>query len=162
QATIAGALTPLLEELGGLQTVAAHSTSAVVVLLLLTVAQVIVAELVPKSIALQFPTQTALYTLIPMWASLWLYRPFITWLNGSGLLLLKLIGASHEAHRHVPSPEEIALLIAESRDGGLLEPDEHQRLQRALRLNLRPAKQLMVPRRKIFAVEISAPVNEVI
>ena len=52
----------------------------------------------------------------------------------------------HQAHRHIHSPEEIELLIAESRDGGLLEPDEHRRLQRALRLNLRQAKQLMVPR----------------
>ena len=37
-------------------------------------------------------------------------------------------------HRHVHSPEEIALLIAESRDGGLLEPQEQVRLHRALRL----------------------------
>ena len=83
--------------------------------------------------------------------SLWLYRPFIKWLNGTGLLLLRLLGAPQHGHRHIHSPEEIELLIAESRDGGLLEPDEHRRLQRALRLNLRQAKQLMVPRRKISA-----------
>ena len=68
-----------------------------------------------------------------------MYRPFITWLNGSGLLILRLLGAPHQAHRHIHSPDEIELLIAESRDGGLLEPDEHRRLQRALRLNLRQA-----------------------
>ena len=60
------------------------------------------------------------------------------------------------------SPGEIELLIAESRDGGLLEPDEHLRLQRALRLNLRHAKQLMVPRRKISAIDINTPLKEVI
>jgi CBS domain containing-hemolysin-like protein len=65
-------------------------------------------------------------------------------------------------HRHIHSPEEIELLIAESRDGGLLEPDEHRRLQRALRLNLRQAKQLMVPRTKIEALNIDTPLNEVI
>ena len=78
--------------------------------------------------------------------SLWIYRPFIKWLNGTGLLLLRLLGAPPHGHRHIHSPDEIELLIAESRDGGLLEPDEHRRLQRALRLNLRQAKQLMVPR----------------
>ena len=57
-----------------------------------------------------------------------------------------MVGAPYQAHRHIHSPDEIELLIAESRDGGLLEPDEHRRLQRALRLNLRQAKQLMVPR----------------
>jgi CBS domain containing-hemolysin-like protein len=64
--------------------------------------------------------------------------------------------------RHIHSPQEIELLIAESRDGGLLEPDEHRRLQRALRLTLRQAKQLMVPRRKVSAVSIDTPLNELI
>ena len=161
QRTIAVWLEPLFEQWGGLQGVAAQSTSAAVVLLVLTVAQVIFAELVPKSLALQYPTQAALYTLIPMLPSLWLYRPFIKWLNGSGLVLLRLLGSPSQSHRHIHSPDEIELLIAESRDGGLLEPDEHRRLQRALRLNLRQAKQLMVPRRKIAAIDINTPLAEV-
>ena len=160
QRTIAVWLVPLFVQLGGLQELAAQSTSAVVVLLTLTVAQVIFAELVPKSLALQYPTQAALYTLVPMVPSLWVYRPFIKWLNGTGLLLLRLIGSPSQTHRHIHSPDEIELLIAESRDGGLLEPDEHRRLQRALRLNLRQAKQLMVPRRKIAALDINTSLVE--
>jgi CBS domain containing-hemolysin-like protein len=162
QATIAVWLVPFFQQLGGLQTVAAQSTSAVVVLLVLTVSQVVFGELVPKSLALQYPTQTSLYTLIPMVGSLWVYRPFIKWLNGTGLLVLRLIGAPQQGHRHIHSPEEIELLIADSRDGGLLEPDEHRRLQRALRLNLRQARQLMVPRRRLATIDIQTPVNEVI
>ena len=162
QRTIAVWLSPLLVDLGGLQTVAAQSTSAVIVLFTLTVAQVIFGELVPKSLALQYPTQTALYTLLPMLASIWIYRPFIRWLNGTGLLLLRLVGSPSQTHRHLHSPEEIELLIAESRDGGLLEPDEHRRLQRALRLNLKQAKQLMVPRRKIAAIDIETPLEDLI
>jgi CBS domain containing-hemolysin-like protein len=162
QATVAVWLRPHFEGLAGMQDVAAQSTSAAVVLLVLTVAQVIFAELVPKSIALQYPTQTALYTLVAMIPSLWIYRPFIKWLNGTGLLVLRALGAPQHGHRHIHSPQEIELLIAESRDGGLLEPDEHLRLQRALRLNLRQAKQLMVPRRKISAIDINTPLKEVI
>ena len=162
QSTIAVQLEPVFAEWAGLQAVAAQSTSAVVVLLTLTVAQVIFAELVPKSLALQYPTQTALYTLIPMVPSLWVYRPFIKWLNGNGIALLKMLGAPSQTHRHIHSPDEIELLIAESRDGGLLEPNEHRRLQRALRLNLRQAKQLMVPRRRISAIDIDTPLTEVI
>ena len=162
QATIAVWLTPWFAGLGGLQEAAAQSTSAAVVLLSLTVLQVIFAELVPKSLALQYPTQTSLYTLLGMIPSLWVYRPFIKWLNGTGLLILRMMGAPQQGHRHIHSPEEIELLIAESRDGGLLEPDEHRRLHRALRLNLRQARQLMVPRRKISAVDVNTPLNEVI
>ena len=162
QRTIAVELAPLFGRLGGLQDVAAQSTSAVAVLLVLTVAQVIFAELVPKSLALQYPTQAALYTLVPMVPSLWLYRPFIKWLNGTGLLLLRLLGSPSQTHRHIHSPDEIELLIADSRDGGLLDPDEHRRLQRALRLNLRQAKQLMVPRPRISALDINTPLSEIV
>src|SRR5262245_2469132 len=162
QATFAVWLTPFFATLGGLQELAAQSTSTAVVLLTLTVAQVVFAELVPKSLALQYPTQTSLYTLIPMIGSLWVYRPFIKFLNGAPLLVLRLVGSPFQAHRHIHSPEEIELLIAESRDGGLLEPDEHRRLQRALRLNLRLAKQLMVPRRRIAALDINTPLHEAI
>ncbi len=162
QATIALRLAPLLEALGGLSQVVAETTSAVVVLLLLTVGQVILGELIPKTLALQYPTQTALYTLVPMLPSMWIYRPFITWLNGTGMAVMRLLGVPQPSHRHIHSPQEIELLIAESRDGGLLEPDEHQRLHRALRLNLRQARQLMAPRRRISALAIDTPMNEVI
>ena len=162
QATIAVWLRPYFESLAGMQTIAAQSTSAVVVLLILTIGQVIFGELIPKSLALQYPTPAALYTLLAMVPSLWLYRPFIKWLNGTGLLFMRAVGVEPHGHRHIHSPEEIALLIAESRDGGLLEPDEHLRLQRALRLNLKQARQVMVPRRKIASIDINTPLREVI
>ena len=162
QSTFAVWLAPSLAAMGGLQEVAAQSTSTALVLLVLTIGQVIFGELVPKSLALQHPTRTALYTLVAMVPSQWVYRPFIKWLNGTGLLLLRLMGASPQGHRHIHSPQEIELLIAESRDGGLLEPDEHRRLQRALRLNLRQARQLMVPRTRMSALSIDTPLNEVI
>src|SRR5437870_12001872 len=97
-----------------------------------------------------------------MGPSMWACAPVITGLHGTGLVLRRLVGAPPKAHRHIHSPEEIELLIAESRDGGLLEPDEHRRLRRALRLNLRQARQLMVPRPKISALDINTPLNEVI
>ena len=120
QSTLAVWLAPQLATFGGLQPLVAESTAAVIVLLVLTAAQVIFGELVPKSLALQYPTPSALYTLPIMVGSLWIYRPFIHWLNGSGLLLLRLLGAPQQAHRHIHSPDEIELLIAESREGGLL------------------------------------------
>ena len=67
-----------------------------------------------------------------------------------------------DGHRHLHSPEEIELLIAESRDGGLLEPEEQQRLHRALRLTRRTARDLMVPREKLSALPIDAPWDDVV
>jgi len=153
QATLAVALAPVLSDLGRLQPLVAKSTAAVAVLIALTVFQVVLGELVPKSLALRHPTTTALYTVLPMRWSIWVFRWFIAVLNGSGVFLLRRFGAAGDSHRHVHSPEELELLIAESRDGGLLEPDEQRRLHQALRLGLRTARQLMVPRTDIVAID---------
>ena len=162
QATIAPALGPLLQSVGGLDADAAESTAAVIVLLTLTVLAMIVGELVPKSLALQDPTRMAIYTVLPMQWSLRLFSWAIVVLNGSGALLLRLLRVPSTGHRHVHSPEEIELLIAESRDGGLLEPQEQVRLHRALRLGLRTASQLMVPRERLAAIDIQTPLADVL
>jgi len=162
QASIAPKVAPLVQRVSGIEPAAAESTSAVLVLLALTTLAMILGELVPKSIALQEPTKTALATVLPMQWSLRLFSWSIRFLNGSGNAILKLLGIPATGHRHVHSPDEIELLIAESRDGGLLEPQEHVRLRRALRLGLRTARQLMVPRSRLAAVDVDMPFDHVL
>ena len=162
QATLAPRLAPLLDETGWLRPGTAESASTAIVLIFLTTLAVILGELVPKSLALQNPTRTALFTVLPMQWSLRAFSWSIAFLNGSGVLLLRALRIPSTGHRHVHSPEEIALLIAESRDGGLLEPQEQVRLHRALRLGLRSARQLMVPRVRLAAIEASLPLEEVL
>jgi magnesium and cobalt exporter, CNNM family len=140
----------------------AKSAASIATLVVLTTFNVIVGELVPKTLALQYPTPVALATVMPMLWSLTLYRPFIGILNGSGNQVLRLFGVHQSGHRHVHSPEELELLIAESRDGGLLEPDEHRRLQRGLRLRLRSARELMVPWSDVEVIDVAEPLWQVI
>ena len=162
QASIAPRFAPLIQRIGGLEAETAQSTSAVIVLLILTTLAMIVGELVPKSIALQNPTQTAMWTVVPMQWSQHAFSWSIDFLNGSGNLLLKLMRVKNTGHRHVHSPEEIELLIAESRDGGLLEPQEQVRLHQALRLGLRTARELMVPRARLASIDVSTPFPDVL
>jgi putative hemolysin len=162
QATLAPRIAPLFLQFTDMEPATAESTAAAIVLVCLTILAVVVGELVPKSLALQHPTRTALFTVLPMQWSMRVFAWSISLLNGSGVLLLKLLGVPSTGHRHVHSPEEIALLIAESRDGGLLEPQEQVRLQRALRLGLRTARELMVPRARLQTVEASTPFREVL
>lgn len=161
QATLAPRLTPVLVQVWDMELVTAASSSAVIVLLVLTAGHMVLGELVPKSLALQYPTHTAIYTVLPMMWSLRLGRWAIDALNGSGILILRALRIPVTGHRHVHSPEEIELLIAESRDGGLLEPLEQVRLHRALRLGLRTARQLMVPRVRLVGLDESTPIEEV-
>ena len=162
QAALAPALAPLFAALGGLQEVAAQSVSAVVILLFLTVLQMVLGELIPKSLALQFPTATALYTVIPMQWSLRILSWFIAVLNGSGLLILRLLGIEYTGHRHLHSPEELEYLITESREGGLLRPEEHERLNKALALGVTRVEEIMVPRTRIVALQVATPFSDVV
>ena len=162
QATLAPRLVPLLERFERLQPATIESLSAGIVLTFLTTLAVIVGELVPKSLALQNPTRTTLVTVLPMQWSMRVFSWSITFLNGSAVLLLRALHIPSTGHRHVHSPEEIALLIAESRDGGLLEPQEQVRLHRALRLGLRSARELMVPRARLATIDAALPFEEVL
>ncbi len=160
QASLAPALAPLFARQFSLEPDPAQSAAATAILIVLTALAMIIGELVPKSLALQFPTETALATVLPMRASAWIFRPLIALLNGSGSLVLRLFGARSSGHRNVHSPEEIEMLIAESRDGGLLEPDEQKRLHRALRLSQRTARDLMVPKERLAMLDASLPLDQ--
>ena len=162
QASVAPRVVPLFQRLLNVDLQTAESTAAVTVLLVLTALAMVLGELVPKSLALQDPTRVALATVLPMQWSQRVFSWFIDFLNGSGVIILRLLRVPSTGHRHVHSPEEIELLIAESRDGGLLEPEEQVRLHRALRLGLRTAGQLMVPRERLAAIEIETPFEEVL
>lgn len=155
QVAIAAPLATALAGRRWMEAPLAESVVATTVLIVTTVLQVLLGELVPKSAALRYPTAVGLYTVLPMQWSMTALRWFIEVLNGSAGVLLRAVGISHaEGHRHIHSPDEIELLIAESRDGGLLEPEEQRRLHKALRLSLKTARELMVPRPDVVTVDL--------
>jgi CBS domain containing-hemolysin-like protein len=163
QATIGLALGALLDAHTGLDTLSAYALSASITLIALTSIQVVFGELIPKTVALQYPVGTALYTYLPLRWSITVLAPFIGLLNGSGSLVLRLFGVSGErSHRHVHSPEEIGLLIRESREGGVLEKKESKRLRKALQLGQHRIRQLMVPSRQIASLDLSAPPEQIL
>lgn len=162
QATLGESLMPLFESWGGMQAVAAQSTSAAVVLVGLTTLQMVLGELVPKSLALQHPTRVALATVLPMRWSEKALSWFVDLLNGSGWLVLRLLRVEPRPHRHLHSAEEIKYLVAESREGGYLRPEEQRRLNEALGLTQRTARELMVPRTRVVALDESMGIDRAV
>ena len=163
QNTVATTLYPFLMELGNLAEPVAFSISTTGVLILLTILQVVLGELLPKSIAIQYPERVALATVVPMKWSTVIFQPFIWLLNGSGDLLLNMLGVDRSrGHTHVHAPEEIELLVTESHHGGLLDDEEQQMLRNAFRLRELSARQVMVPRTRLVAVSVESTVDEIL
>lgn len=141
----------------------AASIASVLVLILLTTLQVVAGELVPKSIAIQYPERMALATALPMKLSAdYILKPLIVLLNGSGALILKLLGTSDGGHTHVHSPEEILILVKESHRGGLIAADERQFLQNVFRSSQTRAEEIAIPRPRMIAAPADTPVREAI
>ncbi|MCB9452725.1 MAG: HlyC/CorC family transporter [Anaerolineaceae bacterium] len=162
QQQIAPLIEPLLSGLIG--EAAATGLAATLVLILLTTLQVVLGELVPKSLALRHPEGMALWTAIPMrWSADFLLRPLIILLNGSGTLLIKAFGVHHaEGHKHVHSPEEIKYLIRQSHEGGLLDEEEHDLLDSALRFSKFRAGEIVIPRTRMVAADVTTPADDIL
>jgi CBS domain containing-hemolysin-like protein len=152
QAQLAGVIAPLLEEVGLASPLAAHSSSAAIILIVLSIFQVLLGELVPKNIAIQYPERFGLATLRIMTWSVAAFKPLIWLFNGSGILVMKLAGIDMtEGHAHIHSPEEIGMLMHESLSGGLLEKDEYELLRNALDMTDSILHEVMIPRTKMLA-----------
>jgi CBS domain containing-hemolysin-like protein len=115
--------------------------------------QIVLGELVPKSIAIMAPERTAMFVAGPFRFFGALARPFIAVLNASSRAVLHLFGqelvsATERAH----SGAELQLLLAASEAGGILDPVEQDLASNALELGDVRLHELMIPRVAIRAL----------
>lgn len=158
---------PLLEAVNLSQTtsasVAAETISTTVVLIVLTTLQVVIGELLPKSVGVQYPERVAMAVVVPVRWSIALFRPLIWLFNGSARLLLNLLRIEPpDVYSHAHSPAEIEILVTESHEGGLLDAEERQMLRNAFRLRDLTARQVMVHRTRIVAAPVNSSVRELL
>ncbi len=146
-----------------LQAGISHSISAGIAFTFITFLHVVVGELAPKSIALQNPEGTSLVVARPtLWTEI-IFKPVILALNGSGNLLLRLIGIKPASgHQLVHSVEELRMLVSASADEGVVEPDEREMLDAIFDLGELDVGQVMVPRTEILAVEADLSLDELL
>ena len=124
----------------------------------ITFGSLILGELVPKRIAMQYPEVVASLVAAPM---LWLSRlmgPFVKILTISTEFILRLLGMHHKKDDAV-TEEEIAGLFREGTDAGLFEKTEHDIVSRALRLDDMRVTGLMTPRLDVHFINIEDPLE---
>ena len=163
QNVLAVSITPLLSNLGSLARPTAHSLSITTTLIMLTSLQMILGELLPKSIAIQYPERVSLATFLPMRWSLRLFQPLIWLFNGSGKLLLKSLGLDTDSrHSTLHTLPEIQLLAADSKEAGILTSGAYLMLRNALRLRNLTAKHIMTPRNLLVTAPDTIPISKLL
>jgi putative hemolysin len=152
-------LTPLLEP--ALGSLGGRSAAVLIVLVAITALQVVLGELLPKTVALRYPERLALATLPPMQVSQRLFRPLVAVFNGSAFKLMKLwnLEVDH-SHAHVHSPEELAGLYRASAAGGLIDASERDMLAGILNIDRRLVREVMTPRPRLVTVAGSETVGD--
>ncbi len=139
-----------------------HQISFVIAFLLISTFHIILGELAPKSIAIQYSETVALAVALPLRGFYIVFKPFIWSLNRLSTMLLGLVGLKISREEELHSAAELRYLLEESSKVGVLESDEHELLENVFEFRETTANQIMVPRRKIIGLEISMPGNSII
>ncbi|MCX6147965.1 MAG: hemolysin family protein [Candidatus Kapabacteria bacterium] len=141
----------------------AHSISLPIAFLTITFLHIVFGELAPKSIAIQKSEKVTIFLSMPLRIFYLIFKPFIWFLNGFANRIIKFLGfepISEEDNLH--SADELRYLIKESSESGLIDDAEQELIENVFEFSETPIRQIMVPRNRIVAIDITMDKNEII
>ncbi|MFW5940925.1 MAG: hemolysin family protein [Chloroflexota bacterium] len=140
----------------GLEGAPAHTVSFIIGLSVVTYLHVVVGEMVPKSLALQFAERVVLALTRPMALMQTLFSIPITVLNQTGLWVLKLLGVPPpEEKSRLHTPHELEMIISEGVVGGLIDAQDSAIFENIFDLSELRVQQMMTPRVKVEAIPVT-------
>jgi CBS domain containing-hemolysin-like protein len=138
----------------------AHLAAVALSFAFITYVQVLVGELVPKSLALRRSEALAVAVAPPMLLFMTLARPAVRFLRNSAALVLRGFDVPLMERSAVHSPEELKLIATAARRMGVLPKFQETVVHRALELDDVPIREIMTPRQKIFSLPSDMPIGE--
>jgi CBS domain containing-hemolysin-like protein len=152
-------LEPVFDAIG-LGSSASALTAVILAFIIITVLHVVVGELAPKSVAIQRAERTAIGVSRPLEWFRWILSPVIHLMNGAGNALVRAIGVEPATERELAStPEDLQILIAQSEEGGAIEPEEADMLEGVFGLQESLVRDIMTPRPEVTTLRGDAPVR---
>lgn len=137
-----------------------HAIALPVAFAMLTVMHIVFGELAPKSLAIRYPASVTLKVSVALRIFYVVFRPFIWLLNGMANTFLRIFGIRPISEQEIHSEDELKLIIAESEEGGAIEPSERELIQNVFDFDDRVVRQVMVPRMRISAIKAEVTIKE--
>ncbi len=129
-----------------------HPVSFVIALAVATYLHMLFGEMVPKNIALAEPVRTALTLGPPLVTLARALRPFVFAINQLANAALKLLRVEPKDEVAAAfSDEQLARMVADSSEAGLLDERATARLRDALGLGKRPVEDVVMPLEKVVS-----------
>jgi CBS domain containing-hemolysin-like protein len=140
----------------------AHALALPLAFAVITVLHIVFGELAPKSLAIQRTERTTQIITYPLQFFYVLFKPLIWFLNGIANLVLKAFGirATHIAEVH--SSEELQYLVQQGQKSGEIDDAEYKIIKNAFYFSEQTAKQIMVPRTQVVAIDLNDVNNNAI
>src|SRR6059036_3943634 len=135
------------------------STVAVAVISFL---HVVFGEQAPKAWAITYPEGTSRWIAAPLILFSWITRPVTDLLNWSANRVVRLLGirsSSHDLER-IHSPEEIRMLVQQSRKTGRLDASDARMLEGVFEFSEKTARNVMTPRTEMVALPVDLTLEE--
>ena len=123
---------------------------------------VVFGEQAPKAWAITYPEATSRWIAAPLIFFSWITRPFTELLNWSSNLVVRLLGITNTnpEHDRVHSPEEIRMLVQQSRKTGGLGAGDARLLEGVFEFSEKNARDVMTPRTQMVALPAEASLAE--
>lgn len=131
-----------------------HPAGYLIALAVVSVLHLVIGEIVPKNLAMAAPERAALWLGPPLVTFARLTRPVIAAFSAAAGTVLRLLRVEPKDEvATVFTSEELDRLVADSRQAGLLDQEQHQRLSDALGLASRPLSDVLLGRQQLVTVD---------
>src|SRR5438067_2549257 len=128
---------------GWIGTTVASAISLTIAYILITTAQSIIGEIVPKLYTIQHAEVLARRIARPLRFCRLTFHPFILLLNSASRSIVRLLGTDPDAEPEGGTPEELKRLISHSTVGGQLDVGEASMLRGVFHLHEQEARNVM-------------------
>jgi putative hemolysin len=143
-------------------TLYAGTIALLVVTLPVAVLTLVIGEVAPKSLGLQYAERIALVAVYPLSWLQTLLVPAVSLLTALSNLVLKPFGGTASFSPPAINEEEIKLLVEASEKQGVLEAEETEMIESILDFGDTPVRKVMTPRIDITAFEIGGSLSELV
>ena len=140
----------------------AHQIALPVSFATITVLHIVIGEQAPKMLAIQRPEALSLAVALPLRLFYIISFPAIWVLNKLSNIVLRLFGVNSGHGNDAHTSDELRMLLDQSKESGEIQDSEHELIENVFQFNDRMVKQIMVPRTKLSALDVHAPVEQML
>ena len=137
------------------------SISIIIITIILSYFTLVFGELVPKRIAMKYYEKVSFASIGVIKTISVITAPFVKFLTFSTNIVSKLFGVTGEEEDNV-TEEEIRMMVDVGEEKGTIKEEEKEMINNVFEFNDKFVSEIMVPRNKIFALDIDMTIAEVI